>query len=163
MTTKLIVAKASNNVIGAGNDLVWRLPDDLKFFKKHTSGHHIIMGRKTFDSLGRPLPNRTSIIITRSKDYKQEGCLVAHSLKEALGMVENDETPFITGGAQIYKEALDLDLVDEMLITEVHSDYEGNTYFPEIDAEKWEETDRVYHEADEKHPVAFSFVTLRRK
>ena len=163
MTVKLIVAKADNSAIGKGNDLIWRLPADLKFFKKTTLGHTLIMGRKTFESIGFPLPGRTTIIITRDKDYKQDKCLIAHSIEGALNLVENDESPFIAGGATIYKQALEKGLVKEMIITEVHESFEADVYFPEIDLSQWEETSREKHEVDEKNKYEYSFVTYIRK
>ncbi len=163
MTVKLIVAKADNGAIGKGNDLIWRLPADLKFFKKTTLGHTLIMGRKTFESIGFPLPGRTTIIITRDKNYKQDKCLIAHSIEEALKLVENDESPFIAGGATIYKQALEKGLVKEMIITEVHESFEADVFFPEIDLSQWEETSREKHEVDENNKYEYSFVTYIRK
>ena len=156
----IIAAIANNNALGKDNQLIWHLSADLKRFKKLTTGHHIIMGRKTFESIGKPLPNRTTIIITRNKDYKQEGCLVAHSLDEALKMVKNDDSPFIIGGAQIYKEAIKI--VDKLDITFVHHDFEADVFFPEIDLKIWKETSREYFKADEKNKFDYSFVTLER-
>jgi len=103
----IIAAIAKNNALGKDNDLIWHLPEDLKRFKKITSGHHILMGRNTFESIGKPLPNRTTIIITRNKEYFKEGCLVAHGLEEAIEMAKEDEKIFIIGGAQIYKYAIE--------------------------------------------------------
>ena len=163
MTVKLIVAKASNNAIGKGNDLIWRLPADLKFFKKTTLGHTLIMGRKTFESIGFPLPGRTTIIITRDGNYKQEGCKIAHSIEDALSMVENDDSPFIAGGATIYKQALEKGLIDEMVITEVHEDFEADAFFPKINMSEWEETSREINETDEKNKYEYSFVTYKKK
>lgn len=118
------------------------------------------MGRKTFESIGKPLPNRTTIIITRNKDYKQEGCLVVHSLKDALEMAKNDNSPFIIGGAQIYKEAIKI--VDKLDITFVHHDFKADVFFPEIDLKIWKETSREYFKADEKNKFDYSFVTFER-
>ncbi len=163
MKVKLIVAKAENNAIGKGNDLIWRLPADLKFFKSTTIGHTLIMGRKTFESIGRPLPGRTTIIITRDKNYKQEGCIIAHSIENALELVENDDSPFIAGGATIYKQAFEMDIIDEMIITEVHEEFEADAFFPNIDLSKWEELSRDKHLADEKNKYNYSFVTYSKK
>ncbi len=163
MKVKLIVAKAENNAIGKGNDLIWRLPADLKFFKSITIGHTLIMGRKTFESIGRPLPGRTTIIITRDKNYKQEGCIIAHSIENALELVENDDSPFIAGGATIYKQAFEMDIIDEMIITEVHEEFEADAFFPNIDLSKWEELSRDKHLADEKNKYNYSFVTYSKK
>ena len=163
MTVKLIVAKAENNAIGKGNDLIWHLPNDFKFFKKTTLGHTLIMGRKTFDSIGRPLPGRTTIIITRDKNYTKEGCKIAYSIEEALNMVENDDTPFIAGGATIYQQALDSNLVDEMIISEVHKSFDADVFFPEFSKSEWVEISRENHSADEKHKYNFSFVHYKKK
>jgi dihydrofolate reductase len=163
MTVKLIVAKADNNAIGKGNNLIWRLPADLKFFKKTTLGHTLIMGRKTFESIGFPLPGRTTIIITRDKNYTQDKCLIAHSIEEAISLVENDESPFIAGGATIYNQALEKELIDEMIITEVHESFEADAFFPEFDLSQWKETSREKHETDEKNKLEYSFVVYKKK
>jgi len=163
MIVKLIVAKAENNAIGKGNDLIWRLPADLKFFKRTTLGHTLIMGRKTFESIGFPLPGRTTIIVTRDKNYKKEGCKIAHSIEGALDLVDNDESPFIAGGATIYNQALEKGLIDEMIITEVHENFEADAFFPKIDMEEWTEVLREINESDEKNKYRYSFVTYKKK
>ena len=151
---------AENRVIGKENKLIWHLPADLKFFKNLTTGHPIIMGRKTFESIGKPLPNRTNIIITRQADFTAEGCLVAHSLTEALMMAQQlDSDIFVIGGAEIYKQAMFL--ADTIYLTEVHHTFEGDTFFPEIDSILWQETSREEHKADEKNPYDYAFVTLK--
>ena len=156
----LVVAMAENRVIIKENKLIWHLPADLKHFKNLTTGHPIIMGRKTFESIGKPLPNRTNIIITRQTDFEAEGCLVAHSLSEALMMAQQmDSDIFVIGGAEIYKQAMFL--ADTIYLTEVHYKFEGDTFFPEIDSVLWEETSREEHKADEKNPYDFAFVTLK--
>src|SRR5688572_14242565 len=156
----LVVAMAENRVIGKENKLIWHLPADLKFFKNLTTGHPIIMGRKTFESIGKPLPNRTNIVITRQQDFEAEGCLVAHSLSEALMMAQQmDSDVFIIGGAEIYKQAMFL--ADTIYLTEVHHSFEGDTFFPEIDSVLWEETSREEYKADEKNAYDFAFVTLK--
>lgn len=156
----LVVAMAENRVIGKENKLIWHLPADLKHFKNLTTGHPIIMGRKTYESIGKPLPNRTNIIITRQADFEAEGCLIAHSLSEALMMAQQmDAEIFVIGGAEIYKQALFL--ADTIYLTEVHHAFEGDTFFPEIDDLLWQETSREEHQADEKNPYAFAFVTLQ--
>jgi len=158
----LIVAVSENGVIGKDNDLLWHLPDDLKHFKRTTRGHHVIMGRKTFESQGsRPLPKRTNIIITRNAHYQAEGCLVVHSLDEALARVEDDQEPFIIGGEKIYRMALPR--VERIYLTRVHATVEGDTFFPETDMAEWQEVDRYYHEQDENHAYAFSVITLERR
>jgi dihydrofolate reductase len=158
----MIVAVSENGVIGKNNDLLWHLPDDLKHFKRTTRGHHVIMGRKTFESQGsRPLPKRTNIIITRSPHYHAEGCIVVHSLEEALAQVKDDEEPFIIGGEKIYRMAFPR--VNRIYLTRVHATLEGDTYFPEPDMNEWREVDRYYHEKDEKHAHPFSVITLERQ
>ncbi|MFP4847039.1 dihydrofolate reductase [Winogradskyella sp. PE311] len=159
----IIVAAGEKNAIGKNNDLIWHLSDDLKRFKKLTNGHHIIMGRKTFESFPKPLPNRIHIVITRQSDYKvPDGVIVVNNLEDALDAARNDSQPFIIGGGEIYKQSIDL--VDKLEITRVHATFEGaDTFFPEIDNSKWKEVDRTTHNADEKHAYAFSFITYLRK
>ena len=157
----LIVAVAHNGVIGRDNDLPWHLPADLQFFKRTTSGHTIILGRKNYESIGRPLPNRTNIVITRDKNYKAEGCLVAHSLDEAISLAGNDNEIFIIGGAQVYAQALDR--VERMYITEVDTEAEGDVLFPEFDKAQWRECSRESHAADDQNAYAFDFVMLERQ
>ncbi|WP_343328891.1 dihydrofolate reductase [Polaribacter staleyi] len=159
----IIAAIAKDNALGKDNDLIWHLPADLKRFKKVTSGHHILMGRNTFESIGKPLPNRTTIIITRNKNYFKEGCLIAHSIEEAIALVENDNSIFIIGGAQIYKEAIKKNLVDQLDITQVHHHFEADAFFPEIDVNIWQETNRQDFKADEKNKFDYSFVSFQKK
>ena len=157
----LIVAASENNVIGKNNDLLWHLPDDLKHFKRTTRGHHVIAGRKTFESQGsKPLPGRTNIIVTRNADYHAEGCIVTDSLEKALEQVKDDDEPFIIGGEQIYRMALPM--VDRIYLTRVHAELEGDTFFPELDMSQWKEVSRDYHEMDQRHRYAFSVITLDR-
>lgn len=158
---KLIVAKASNNVIGDKNNLIWHLPNDLKHFKNLTTGHPIIMGRKTYESLGRPLPNRTNIIITRDQNFIDDQIIITHSLEQAFAKAnEIQEDVFVIGGGEIYKQAMEY--VDVIYLTEVHHEFNGDTYFPEIDEESFEEVERVHHMKDEKHPYSYSFITYKR-
>lgn len=158
----IIAAVAKNNALGKNNDLIWRLPSDLKRFKNLTKGHHVIMGRKTFESLGRPLPNRTTIIITRNPDYAAEGCIVVDSLEKAILEAKSDNNPYILGGGEIYKQALAY--ADIMDITEVHHSFdEADTFFPKIDFSNWEEINREDHQADDKHKYDYSFVTYKKK
>ena len=158
---KLIVAKASNNVIGDKNNLIWHLPNDLKHFKNLTTGHPIIMGRKTYESLGRPLPNRTNIIITRDQNFIDDQIIITHSLEQALAKAnEIQEDVFVIGGGEIYKQAMEY--VDVIYLTEVHHEFNGDTYFPEIDEESFQEVERVHHMKDEKHPYSYSFITYKR-
>lgn len=158
----LIVAYDKNRVIGYNNSMPWYLPEDLKYFKETTMGKPMIMGRKTFESIGRPLPNRTNIIITRNKNYSVENAKVAHSLNEALQCAkEIDKNIFIIGGGKIYEQAIDF--ADIIEVTEVHENFEGDTYFPEIDLNVWKEISRIKHHKDEKNKFDYSFVRYERK
>lgn len=159
----IIAAIAKNNALGKNNDLIWHLPADLKRFKKITSGHFILMGRNTFESIGKPLPNRTTIIITRNKEYYKDGCLIAHSLEEAIELASSEEQLFIIGGAQIYKETLAKGLADQLDITLVHQEFEADAFFPEIDKEIWKEVAREDFVADEKNDFDYSFVSYKKK
>ncbi len=160
-TVTIIAAVANDNALGKDNDLIWHLPADLKRFKKTTSGHHIIMGRKTFESIGKPLPNRTTVIITRNSDFKAEGCEVVDSLEKALEVAKNDDTPFIIGGAQIYAQAITI--ADKLDITEVHHSFDADVYFPEIDKNTWKETSRENISANEDNTYDYSFVSYSKK
>lgn len=156
----IIVAIAQNGTIGDKNSLLWHIKEDMRFFRTTTSGHPVIMGRKTFESLGsKPLPKRTNIVITRA-DREFEGALTAHSLEEAIRMAGEDEEIFIMGGAQIYREALNV--VDRMYITHVERDYEGDTVFPEVDYSQWKLVDVVRHERGEEYEYPFEFRTYDR-
>lgn len=157
----MIAAAAENNALGKDNDLVWHLPDDFKRFKRLTSGHYIIMGRKTFESFPRLLPDRTHVIITRKEDYQPEGTIVVNSLEEALRVSKLDEQPFIIGGGEIYK--MGMDVADRIELTRVHAEFEADTYFPEIDKNKWELVKEQFHEKDEKHDHSFTYLTYERK
>jgi len=161
MPISIIVAASHNNVIGKDNQLIWRLSADLKRFKALTTGHHIIMGRKTFDSIGKPLPNRTSIIITHQTDYKAEGCIVVNSLEEALAKVPADQEAFVIGGGTIYKEAIDK--ADKLYLTLVHGKFDGDTFFPKLDSKKWESLKREDHMPDAKNEHAYSFIDYKKK
>lgn len=158
----IIVAVSENQVIGKDNDLIWNLSLDLKRFKSLTSGHHIIMGRKTFESFPKPLPNRTHVVITRQRDYKvPEGVLVVNSLKNAIELTKKDEQPYIIGGGEIYKQALAF--ADCIELTRVHAHFEGDTFFPELDLNQWEETYNQHIKKDDKHAFDFSFITYKRR
>lgn len=158
----IIVAAAENNAIGLGNKLIWHLSDDLKRFKSLTNGHHIIMGRKTFESFPKPLPNRTHVVITRQKDYKApEGVIIVHSLEDAIDASKSDSQPFIIGGGQIYKQAMTI--ADKIELTRVHHDFDADTFFPEVDNSVWKETANVFHKKDGNHDYEFSFLTYERK
>ncbi|MDT0558558.1 dihydrofolate reductase [Ichthyenterobacterium sp. W332] len=158
----IIVAAGENNAIGKDNDLIWHLSEDLKRFKRLTSGHHIIMGRKTFESFPKPLPNRTHVVITRQIDYKvPEGVIVVNSLTDAIDAVKSDNQPFIIGGGEIYKQAMPL--ANTLELTRVHHSFEGaDTFFPEIDKSQWKETSRIFNAIDDKHDYEFSFVSYVR-
>lgn len=157
----LIAAISTNNALGKDNDLIWRLPADLKRFKKVTSRHHILMGRNTFESIGKPLPNRTSVIITRNNNYKKEGCLIANSIEEAIACTEGKDA-FIIGGAQVYKQALENNLIDQLDITRVHKEFEADVFFPEIDTTVWKEISREDFLADEKNGYDYSFISYQK-
>lgn len=164
MTVTIIVAKATNNAIGKNGELPWHLPSDLRHFKKTTSGHHVIIGRKTFTSLGKPLPGRTHIVVTRDRDFLvPDGHFVAHSLEEALGIGRSRDlsTIFILGGAKIYEEALPH--AHEMIITEIEASPDADTFFPEFNRDEWELVDKVVVKKDDKNPYNHAFVTYRRK
>lgn len=156
----IIAAIGQNNALGKDNQLIWHLPADLKRFKKVTSGHHVIMGRKTFESLGKPLPNRTTIIISRDKNYHADGCITVNSLTEAIKAAQNDDNPYILGGAEIYKQSMDI--ADVLDLTFVHQAFEADVYFPKIDKNIWKETFRENHFKDERNKFNFSFVKYER-
>jgi dihydrofolate reductase len=162
----LIWAMARNRVIGRHNRLPWRLPVDMQHFRELTSGHPVLMGRKTFESLGRPLPNRTNIVITSDRGYAPNGCLVAHSLDEAIAMAvphvpPNDPEIFVIGGAQLYAQMLPR--ADRLYVTLVETEVEGDAWFPEFDLQAWHETQRDAHPGDAKNPYPCVFLTLERK
>ncbi len=154
---KLIVAISKNRVIGDSNKLIWNLPADLKRFKEITTGHSIVMGRKTYESIGRPLPNRRNIIITRDNTYQVEGCEIVNSIEESLLLTNSD--CFIIGGGEIYKQSLYL--VDKIYMTLVDEDFEGDTTFPELD-KSWYVSNQEYFSKDEKNPHNYSFIIYER-
>lgn len=156
----MIAAIAENNALGKDNDLLWHLPDDFKRFKQITSGHYIIMGRKTFESFPKPLPNRTHVIITRQKEYHPEGCIVVDSIEKAIEACPKGEDIFIIGGGEIY--TLGMDFADSLEITRVHESFEADAFFPEIDRNKWNLISEEYHPADEKHKYDFSYQTFTK-
>lgn len=161
-TITIIAAIANNNALGKDNDLIWHLPADLKRFKKVTSGHHILMGRNTFESIGKPLPNRTTVIITRNSDYKAAGCIVVNSIEKALEVAKDDAQIFIIGGAQIYKQTIASNLVDQLDITKVHHTFDADVYFPAIDTGIWKEVSKEDFEADEKNKYDYSFISYKK-
>ena len=161
MILSIIVATAENNVIGYRNQLIWKLPADLRHYKMLTTGHPVIMGRKTFESIGKALPNRRNIVISTNKAYQAEGCEMAGSIAIALEMVKDASEAFIIGGGTIYKEIWDK--ADRLYLTRVHISPEGDTYIPEVRAEEWIEMKREDFQADEKNEYAYSFIDYQRK
>lgn len=163
MIISTIVASARNNVIGKDNDIPWYLPADLKYFKKKTLGHHILMGRKCFESIGRPLPKRTNVILTRNPYFIASNCMVVHAVEEAIDMAlaNGEEEFFIIGGGQIYE--MTQHLWDRIYMTDVDLYVEGDVFFPEIDMTKWELKSQEDHEPDEKNIHPYSFKTYERK
>lgn len=157
----IIVAAAQNNAIGNKNKLLWHMPADLKFFKNTTINHTVIMGRKTFDSVGKPLPNRRNIIITRQEKSKIEGTEVVNSLDEALKLCNPEEENFIVGGAEIY--SLAMDKVDRIYFTLIYSEFEADTFFPPITGNVWHLVSEDYHEADDKNPYDYNFMVYEKK
>ncbi|MFZ6014620.1 MAG: dihydrofolate reductase [Bacteroidota bacterium] len=165
MIISAIAALAQNRVIGKNNDLPWRLPDDMKFFMQTTKGHHVILGRKNYDSLNpkfKPLPNRPNIVVTRQKGLDAPGCVIVHSVEEGITLAERQKETeaFIIGGAEIYKIAMPY--IQRLYLTEIHAVIDGDIYFPEFDKKEWKEVSRVPHPADERHPYAFDFVIYER-
>ncbi len=158
----IIVAAAENNAIGKDNKLIWHLSDDLKRFKNLTNGHHIIMGRKTFESFPSPLPNRTHVVITRQLDYKvPEGVIVVNSLEAAIESCKSDSQPFVIGGGQIYEQAMNF--ANKIELTRVHETFEADAFFPEIDLDVWKEIANDFRRKDDKHLHEFSFITYVKK
>jgi dihydrofolate reductase len=155
----IIVAADRNNVIGKDNALIWHLPNDLRYFKEKTTGHAIIMGRRTFESVGKPLPNRRNIIITRNPDFKADGCEVVTSLNEALQLVSPDDENFIVGGEDIYRQALPL--ADRVYLTRIDHAFEGDRHFPQLGAE-WELTEQTQGIVDDRNAFAHTFQTFTR-
>ncbi|WP_042722300.1 dihydrofolate reductase [Flavobacterium sp. B17] len=159
--TTIVVAMGEKNEIGFENQLLWHLPKDLKHFKDLTSGHPVIMGRKTYESIGKPLPNRTNIVISRKNDWFEEGVLIVGSIKEAVKFAKKiDEDIFIIGGGKIYEQTMDI--VDKLEVTLVKADLEADTYFPKIDEKTWKKTNEVFHEKDEKNQYDFYFQTYEK-
>lgn len=162
MKISMIAAMTDERVIGIENRLPWRLPNDMKWFRQHTLGKPIIMGRKTFESFGsKPLPDRTNIIITRDESYQAKDSIVVHSIDEALQAAGEVDEIMIIGGASFYEQMLPQ--ADRLYLTFVHADVQGDAWFPEIDLSEWNEVERIDYDADEKNPQAHSFVILNRK
>lgn len=159
--TTIVVAMGEKNEIGADNKLLWHLPKDLKHFKDLTSGHPVIMGRKTYESIGKALPNRTNIVISRKKDWFQEGILIVGSIKEALKFAKKiNEEVFIIGGGNIYEQTMEK--ADKLEVTLVKTELKADTYFPKIDPKVWKKTNEIFHEKDEKNEFDFYFQTYER-
>lgn len=156
----LIVAEAENRVIGAGGQLPWRLSGDLRRFKQLTLGHTLIMGRKTFDSIGRLLPGRRTIVVTRQADWSFPGALVAHDLDQALRLVDPADETFVVGGAEIYRQALPL--VERIYLTRVHARLAGDTFFPELPPDTWQEIRREHQAAGERDDYDCTYLILQR-
>lgn len=166
MTISMIAAVAENRVIGRDNDLVWRLPDDMRYFMETTRNHIVVMGRKNYESIPakfRPLPKRTNIVVTRQKEYDAPGCILTENIEAALDIArqKGENEVFIIGGGQIYAQSLQI--ADKLYITEVKDSFEGDTFFPEFDLKEWIEVSRVSHPKDDKHEHRFDFVVYNRK
>lgn len=157
----IIAAAGEKNELGKDNQIIWHLPDDFKRFKTITSGHYIIMGRKTFESFPKPLPNRTHIVITRNKNYSvPDGCIVVDSIEKAIAICPKNETVFIIGGGEIYKQSINM--ADCIELTRVHNTFDADAFFPEIDLTKWELISSQFHDKDEKHNYSFAFETYAK-
>ena len=163
MIISLIVAMDENRAIGVNNRIPWHLPDDLKRFKTLTMEHHIIMGRKTYESISNPLPGRTKVIITRQQHYQPDGCLVVHSVDEAIDLVENrgETEAFIIGGGEIFKQSLEL--ADRIYLSIVHTTVQAEIYFPQLDELQWTEIESSHHPVDQTHQFPYTYKTLIRK
>lgn len=162
MKVSQIVAISTNRAIGKDNDLVCHLPADMKFFRQTTTGHHIIMGRKNYESIGRPLPKRTNVIISRNPSYKAQGCITVSSIEEALDLAKKngEDEAFIIGGGQIYKQSLNL--TDTIYLTQVHTKLDGDTFYPDLEETEWEKISEEYHSKDEKNLYDYSFQKFTR-
>jgi dihydrofolate reductase len=157
----MIAAVAENNALGKNNELVWHLPNDFKRFKSLTTGHHIIMGRKTFESFPKPLPNRTHVVITRQENYRPEGCIVVNSIEKAIAICPENETSFIIGGGEIYN--LGLPYADKLEITRIHHSFEADAFFPEINPDHWLEIQTEFNPIDDKHNYEYTYQTYIKK
>ncbi|MFS0722305.1 dihydrofolate reductase [Paenibacillus sp. 1P07SE] len=160
MTITMIAAMARNRTIGRDNDLPWRIPDDMAYFKRMTTGTTVVMGRKTLESFGGPLKNRRNVVLTRSDDFRQEGCEIVHSVEETLERFRGEDL-MIIGGEQIYR--LFLPYADRLLLTEIEEDFDGDARFPEFDSKQWEQSQRVKGVRDEKNPYDYYYTTYIRR
>ena len=161
MIISIIAGMDKNRLIGQGNRLPWKLPADMKHFRRHTLGKPVLMGRKTFDSIGKPLPKRTNIILTHDRHYRAEGCIVTHSIEEALDTVRDCKELMVIGGASIYK--LFLPRANRLYLTHIHHCFQGDVYFPAFDPTDWQEVKRVDRQPDEKNLHPYSFLFLHRR
>ena len=163
MRKSIIVAVDQNNGIGYRSRMPWHLPAELKRFKSLTMGHHMVMGRKTYESIGKPLSGRTTIVVTRNLDYQAEGCLIAHAVKEALELAASrgENETFICGGTQIYREVLEE--TDRLYLTRIHAKFQVDTFFPNLDLSSWREISAEFRPSDEKNPYAFTFFIYERR
>lgn len=157
----LIVATDTENGIGKNNQLLWHLPEDLKFFKRTTSGHTVIMGRKTFESIGKPLPNRRNLVISRQENLKIEGVEVYKNLEDAIKACADENEAFVIGGGEIYQQALPI--TQKIYLTKVHHQFDADTFFPMLDAAQWEVLSTEDHSTDEKHLYPYSFIILQKR
>lgn len=165
MIISLIAALSKNRVIGKNNDLPWHLPDDMKYFMQTTKSHHVIMGRKNYESIPekfRPLPNRTNIVVTRQQNFSAPNCVVVNSIEAALDIAfkNNEHEVFIIGGSEIYNQGLSS--ANKLYLTEIDADIEGDTYFPNFNISEWQELSRIHHSIDERHKYAFDFVVYEK-
>jgi dihydrofolate reductase len=161
MIISLVAAAGNNNVIGSNNKLPWRMPADMKFFMNLTMHHPVIMGRKTYESFGRPLKERKNIIISRDKNLSIAGCEVVHSLDEALRLVKGENEVFIIGGAEIYRQSMAI--ANKIYLTRIYHDFEGDSYFPAINDKEWQQTSYLEQKSDEKNPYPFAFLEYVKK
>ena len=157
----IISAMARNRIIGIENRLPWNLPADMRHFRTLTMGHHLIMGRKTYESIGKPLPGRTTVIVTRNKDFAAPGCIVVNSIEAAISACQGDNEAFIIGGAELYKQALDF--ADRIYLTKIDAIFEGDAYFPEFESASWKEIDQETFPPDADNPYAYRFVVYDKK
>lgn len=163
MRLLLVAAASNNNVIGSNNQLLWHMPADLKRFKQLTMGHTLIMGRKTYESIGKALPGRKTIVISRKDDFKANGCEVVRDLKEAICKVKDEKDVFVAGGGEIYRQLINLHYARRIYLTRIYANFEGDSFFPDIDQEKWELVEREQFDPDEKNPYPYAFLTYKRR
>lgn len=159
----VVAAMANNNVIGENNELLWHMPADLKRFKEITMGHTILMGRKTFESIGKPLPGRNTVVISRNRNYDAQGCQVYTSLKDAICELKNEKEVFVIGGAEIYRQVINLYLTRRMYITRIYANFEGDSFFPDIPADKWELIEHEEKKPDNKNPYPYTFQIYKKR